>query len=96
MTPGSSTDLVCITRLDINELFCSVDPESETTLSNEDHVSGPFMNPFIRDTDHVRDVYAVTIKLESVVGHKEKYSHTNSNIWSKIRNTKALKHILSF
>ena len=36
-----------------------MDPEFETTLSNEDHVSGPFTGTGIRDTDPVRDVDAV-------------------------------------
>ena len=59
VTPESRTDFYCNARLDIDKLFCSVPPEFETTLSIEDHVSGPFTDTDIRGTDPVRDLDAV-------------------------------------
>ena len=59
VTPGSSDDLFCNARLDIDKLFCLVSPGFETSLSNKDHVSGPSTNTCIRYVNPVRDVDAV-------------------------------------
>ena len=58
-TPGSSDDMFCNDRLDVDKLFCSVSPEFETSLSNDDHASSPSTDTCIRDVNPVHDVDAV-------------------------------------